>query len=362
MAEVDIRQGAEPSLPMRSLEESTRIIQESYQKEGELAQAYLDEVIISGRELAAVKVHDTYGEGKYANFDEYCKNELPYMAPSARSRILFYEITKAARAHGVGEPTSLRQVEALKRAVRGSTEDRTAHWLSIAGGEVEVTTKSIQNSVDDPVDDKKTLTYTTDDGETLEAESPQELAKKMAHLFAHVPQLPAPPEEPKITFKRKQLTLEEAAKKLKELDEEKKTLTQSKKGAERAEKNLQAQIDRRIEDARQAFLQEMANVKARYGDFEPPEFADIDEDAWIEMAKEAQDVRVKEAGGIIRKLYTGFPEMMGQYMPSEAALATLKMGDSGAILMALEFVRRWIDGVIEEMENEESLAAQRARR
>jgi hypothetical protein len=66
---------------------------------------------------------------------------------------LFYEVTKAARERGVGEPTSLRQMEALVRVVKGSTEERVAHWLSMAGDGVEVTTRGIQDSVSGGHDD-----------------------------------------------------------------------------------------------------------------------------------------------------------------------------------------------------------------
>lgn len=363
MTDIEIRQAAELSLPMRSLEESTRIIRESYQKEGELAQAYLDELVQSGRELAGVKAHDTYGEGDYANFDEYCRVALPFSQHVARSRILFYEITKAARERRAGEPTSLRQMQALRSAVPGTTEDRVNHWLTIASDGVEVTTKSIQGSVDAPIDSKTTLTFTTPDGEILEADSPEELARKIGEHITNnfagdTPAIEAP-EKTKVWGK--EYTLEELAAKIKEVNADKNREKAAKEGAEQAEKNLQAQIDERIEKANAAFLEELTRVKAKYGDFEPPEFGDIDPEAWVQMAKGAQDVRVKEAGQIIRKVMD-FPQQMGEYMPGEAAQAALNMSqDSGKIAMALEFVQRWISGVVEEMENEDSLAHQRIR-
>jgi len=54
----------------------------------------------------------------------------------------------------------------------------------IAGGGLEVSARSIQSSVSHQGDEKETLTFTTHDGEILEAETPEELAEKMGHYFA----------------------------------------------------------------------------------------------------------------------------------------------------------------------------------
>lgn len=166
----------------------------------------------------------------------------------------------------------------------------------------------------------------------------------------------------KIKVGKKEFTSDEAAKEIERLRKKAKDLASETKGAKKAEENLQAQIDERIESAQLAFLEEVANIKARFGETEPPELLDVEPEAWIQMAKEAESVRVNEAGGIIRDVYTGVAGRMREYMPGEAAQAALRMTESGKVLETLEFVQMWINGVIEEMDNEESLAAQRNRR
>jgi hypothetical protein len=171
-----------------------------------------------------------------------------------------------------------------------------------------------------------------------------------------------PPETTKIKIGNKEYTPEEAKKLVSDLRKEKKELKAASEGARQAELNLQKQIDERIAAAEESFKAEVARLKAKYDDDAPLEFMDIPEDAWIRMAEEARDVRTVEAGKLLRDLFTAWPERMGEYMPGEAAQAALRMNDSDKILVTLEFVHRWIGGVIEEMENEESLSAQRARR
>lgn len=168
-----------------------------------------------------------------------------------------------------------------------------------------------------------------------------------------------PAEAPKIKIGRKNMTPDEVKEEVKRLKEEAKELEAQKKGAETAQKILQEQIEVRIAGAEEAFRKETAALKAKYGDDHTLEFMDVPDKEWIALLREAEDVRVEDAGKLVTDLYMGFSERMAEFMPGEGAQGALRMNQSEKISEALRFMERWIAGVVEEMEDEDSVARKR---
>jgi hypothetical protein len=289
------------TLPMRPLEESTRLIKESYEREQKAARAYLDELYTSGRELAAVKAGETYGEREYFSFDKYCEVELPYNQGAARRRILFFEVTEASRRAGVQEPTSLKQIRALQRV---HPDERATRWIELVSDEVEVTTRSIQSSVAPGGDERE------EEIERLERihRMEQEAAKKE----------------------------QEAA--TRELDRVREQLDLERK-----------QLDDRTDEIERQFVEEMARIKAHYGDEEEPTFAEIPPEAWAEALRNAKSQRVMDVMKHLNDLYT-WPEWMGAYFPDEAVEAIMDMERRDALVEAFRFIVDWMSRVVDGVE------------
>lgn len=209
------------------------------------------------------------------------------------------------------------------------------------------------------------LQITTPSGAIITATTAEELQQSLVEQLEkeeadrQVKELP-PGDPPKIKIGKKELTPQEVREAFKALQDEKKELKEAKKGAETAEKNLQASIDARIEDANQAFEREIVAIKAKYGDSDATfEFMDIPEAAFLEAFKEAESVRLGEAAKIIQDLYLKFPGRMIEYLPGEAAQGALQMSQSKTVIEALRFVGDWVIRVADEMADESSLAVAR---
>lgn len=104
-----------------------------------------------------------------------------------------------------------------------------------------------------------------------------------------------------------------------------------------------SRLDRQYQDA-------IAFLKAKYNDEEPPEFAEISDEAWAEAFATAKSARVMEAAKRLNEIYGGWPRWMGEYLPGEAAAAITDMDHAPALTEALRYVIDWLGRVVREVE------------
>jgi len=98
------------------------------------------------------------------------------------------------------------------------------------------------------------------------------------------------------------------------------------------------------------YTEEIARIKAKYDEEEPPELVDIPAEAWVKAFDEAKSVRVKNVSKELHKL-RGLPRWMGEYFPGEAADAIVYFrGERSDEEGALRYVIRWLGDLVEELE------------
>jgi hypothetical protein len=111
-------------------------------------------------------------------------------------------------------------------------------------------------------------------------------------------------------------------------------------------------VEKAVEVIERDFREEIAKVKAKYGDAEPPTLMEISAEAWAEAFAEAKSARVMAVArqlGIIGELQ----RWMREYTPQEAVAAILDFDENHRhdTIDSFLAVHGWMGRVIEEYQD-----------
>lgn len=118
---------------------------------------------------------------------------------------------------------------------------------------------------------------------------------------------------------------------------------------ERAKWRVQER-QRLLGEIEEPFAEEMAELKAKYGDLEEPRFAHLPKEYWERQIKQAKSQRVMDVARHVEQLY-GWADWMGQYFPDEAAEAIEDMDGKEDLKNGIEYIHDWLGKVIDHWED-----------
>jgi len=124
---------------------------------------------------------------------------------------------------------------------------------------------------------------------------------------------------------------------------------------ERIEAELREELEREkeafIEKIEGQFVEEMAHLKAKYGDVEEPRFAHVPPEEWERRIREAKAQRVINVTKQLNQLYF-WPDWMQHYFPGEAAEAIRDMERRRDFVEGWDFIIDWMIRVRDELEHD----------
>jgi hypothetical protein len=143
-----------------------------------------------------------------------------------------------------------------------------------------------------------------------------------------------------------------------ERDEAKALIEQQRKLDEKAEalalrqQELDAEAAAMEERARKIeadFTEALADLQAKYGEAEPPDFVDVPDEVWEEAFENAKSARVINAGRSLRH-YMGMSTALGEYLVIELAEAVREMPHNEPFVDNFRFVHERMGEVIEVLD------------
>jgi hypothetical protein len=121
---------------------------------------------------------------------------------------------------------------------------------------------------------------------------------------------------------------------------------------ERAEREANKRKEDIVSKIEGQFIEEMADLKAKYGKEDEPTFAEIPPEQWQQALKNAKSQRVMDVTKRLNEMYA-WPEWMGAYFPDEAAAAIADMERKESLIEGIDFILHWLGRVREELEEDE---------
>jgi hypothetical protein len=112
----------------------------------------------------------------------------------------------------------------------------------------------------------------------------------------------------------------------------------------------QRERQRLLREIEPQFVEEIARIKAHYGDEAEPTFAEIPDAAWREAMRNAKDQRVIDVTKHLNELYA-WPRWMGKYWPDEAVEAIMDMERKDALVEGWDFIIDWMTMVRDKLDD-----------
>jgi flagellar biosynthesis GTPase FlhF len=184
-------------------------------------------------------------------------------------------------------------------------------------------------------------------------------AQRSAHLSIDgalraldAPKEPTAPEDSVPLENHKRKASHHAEELREQLRKERQRAERERERRERAEREAKQRHEDIVSKIESQFIEEMADLKAKYGEKDEPTFAEIPPEAWQEAMRNAKNQRLMDVTSLLNDLYT-WPEWMGAYFPDEAAAAIADMERKESLIGGIDFILRWLGRVREELEEDE---------